>query len=170
VYEDRIVFWNPGVLPEHWTLERLLGKHPSRPFNPLLANTFFRAGYIESWGRGIEKINRECREHDIPAPVWDFGMGGLMLTFRANPAHRQLTTLPITQPGLDEKLGKNRVAIMRRMRRNAKTTVSELAAALDLSRNAIDKNIQILKTQGYIRRIGPSKGGHWEVLTPAANP
>jgi len=93
-----------------------------------------------------------------------------MLTFRANPAHQQLTTQPITQPGLDEKLGKNRVAIMRRMRRNAKTTVSELAAALDLSRNAIDKNIQILKTQGYIRRIGPSKGGHWEVLTPAANP
>jgi len=62
VYEDRIVFWNYGQLPEHWTLERLLGKHPSNPFNPLIANTFFRCGYIESWGRGIEKINRENNE------------------------------------------------------------------------------------------------------------
>jgi len=35
-----------------------MGKHPSKPFNPLLANAFFRAGYIESWGRGIEKILR----------------------------------------------------------------------------------------------------------------
>jgi ATP-dependent DNA helicase RecG len=53
VYEDRIVFWNAGVLPENWTLKRFLGKHPSQPFNPLIANAFFRAGYIESWGRGI---------------------------------------------------------------------------------------------------------------------
>jgi predicted HTH transcriptional regulator len=51
-----------------WTLKRLLGKHPSRPFNPLIADAFFRAGYIESWGRGIEKINRACREHGISAP------------------------------------------------------------------------------------------------------
>jgi ATP-dependent DNA helicase RecG len=84
VYDDRIVIWNPGDLPEHWTLEKLLGKHPSCPFNPLIANAFFRAGYIESW-RGIEKIERECREHGIEPPVYDFGMAGLMLTFRANP-------------------------------------------------------------------------------------
>lgn len=89
VYDDRIVLWNPGGLPESWTLERLLGKHPSCPFNPLLANAFFRAGYIESWGRGVEKIHRECREHGIESPVYDFGMAGLMLTFRANPAHLQ---------------------------------------------------------------------------------
>ena len=89
VYDDRIVLWNPGDLPENWTLEKLVGKHPSCPFNPLLANAFFRAGYIESWGRGIEKIHRECREHGIKPPVYDFGMAGLMLTFRANPEHLQ---------------------------------------------------------------------------------
>ena len=104
VYDDRIVFWNPGDLPDNWTLERLLGKHPSCPFNPLLANAFFRAGYIESWGRGIEKIQRECREHGIAPPVYDFGMAGLMLTFRANPAHLaeaapdQGSTTPMTTP------------------------------------------------------------------------
>jgi len=89
VYEDHIVLWNPGDLPEHWTLAKLLGKHPSCPFNPLIANAFFRAGYIESWGRGIEKIQRECREHGIEPPIYDFGMAGLMLTFHANPAHLQ---------------------------------------------------------------------------------
>jgi len=96
VYDDRFVLWNPGVLPENWTLERLLGKHPSCPFNPLVANAFFRAGYVESWGRGIQKILRECREHGNKPPIYDFGMAGLMLTFRANPAQLQGAAL---EPG-----------------------------------------------------------------------
>lgn len=87
VYAHRIVLWNAGQLPERWTLEKLLGKHPSHPFNPLLASAFFRAGYVESWGRGIEKMRRECARHDAPAPIFDTSMSGLMLTFKANPAH-----------------------------------------------------------------------------------
>ncbi len=59
VYDERIVMWNPGELSEKWTLARQIGKHSSHPFNPLIANAFFRAGYIESWGRGIEKISRD---------------------------------------------------------------------------------------------------------------
>ena len=89
VYEDHIVFWNPGLLPENWTLQKLLGKHVSEPFNPLIANAFFRAGYIEAWGRGIEKINRECRMHGIEPPVYEIEPTGVMVTFRANPAHIQ---------------------------------------------------------------------------------
>ncbi|MDD3981676.1 MAG: ATP-binding protein [Spirochaetia bacterium] len=48
VYEDKIMIWNSGVLPQNWNVDRLLGKHPSIPYNPLLANAFFRTGYIES--------------------------------------------------------------------------------------------------------------------------
>ena len=87
VYDDKIVLWNPWQLPQDWTLERLLGQHPSAPYNPLIAGAFFRAGYIEAWGRGIEKIDRECREHGIDPPLYDTGMSGLMLTFQANPEH-----------------------------------------------------------------------------------
>ena len=87
VYEHQIVLWNAGQLPERWTLEKLMGKHPSNPFNPLLASAFFRAGYVESWGRGIEKIRRECVNHDAPEPIFDTSMSGLMLTFKANPVH-----------------------------------------------------------------------------------
>jgi ATP-dependent DNA helicase RecG len=51
------------VFPDDWTVDDLLGKHRSRPYNPLVANTFFRAGYIEAWGRGIEKIKESCIEN-----------------------------------------------------------------------------------------------------------
>ncbi len=52
VYSDKIIFWNEGQLPENWTIENLLTKHPSKPYNPDIANALFRSGYIESWGRG----------------------------------------------------------------------------------------------------------------------
>jgi len=168
VYDDRIVFWNPGNLPDRWTLERLLGKHPSRPFNPLLANAFFRAGYIESWGRGIEKINRECREHGIEAPVFDFGMAGLMLTFRANPAHLAEVAPAPAQRGLGkklgQKLGETRTAMVKAMRKDPKVTAAKLAEILKLSTTAIEKNIKWLKSGGYVRRVGPAKGGRWEIV------
>jgi ATP-dependent DNA helicase RecG len=53
VYPDKLLIWNPGELPPNWTVEKLLSKHASIPFNPDVASVFFRAGMIESWGRGI---------------------------------------------------------------------------------------------------------------------
>ena len=46
---------NCGHLPENWTVENLFEKHASQPFNPNIAYVFYLAGFIESWGRGIEK-------------------------------------------------------------------------------------------------------------------
>ncbi|MBM4089999.1 MAG: transcriptional regulator [Planctomycetes bacterium] len=188
VYDDRIVFWNPGMLPENWTIKKFLGKHPSVPFNPFIAGAFFRAGYIEAWGRGIEKINRECREHGIEPTVYEIEPTGVMVTFHANPAHIQAagkyfpaTTTPqdLAQEGLGEKLGERlgkklserlaklgetRAAIVEFMRRDATISTVALAEKLGLSATAVDKNIQYLKSHGRIRRVGPARGGHWEVL------
>jgi ATP-dependent DNA helicase RecG len=47
---------------------------------------------------------------------------------------------------------------------NPKITLSELANMLKMTRRGIDKNIKKLKEQGVIRRVGPDKGGHWEVV------
>jgi hypothetical protein len=57
VYDDRLVLWNSATLPEGWTQETLLGAHQSQPANPDIANTFFRAGEIEAWGR-VSEANR----------------------------------------------------------------------------------------------------------------
>ena len=52
---------NSSLFPFGWTAETLMGLHSSKPFNPDIANVFFRAGYIESWGRGIQKICGACK-------------------------------------------------------------------------------------------------------------
>ncbi len=69
VYRDKLRISNAGELPPSWTAETLLKTHDSRPPNPDLANTFFRAGLIEAWGRGYEKIREACREAGAPEPT-----------------------------------------------------------------------------------------------------
>ena len=56
VYKDGLFIWNDGEMPNNWTIETLLITHASKSRNPDISNTFFRAGMVESWGRGISKI------------------------------------------------------------------------------------------------------------------
>lgn len=70
VYIDRLMIWNEGRLPEDWTVKNLLQSHPSRPFNPDIANAFFRSGFVESWGRGISKIVEQLRIAGLPDPIF----------------------------------------------------------------------------------------------------
>jgi ATP-dependent DNA helicase RecG len=120
-----------------------MGKHPSCPFNPLLANVFFRAGYIESWGRGIDKINHEYLEHRIGAPLYDYSMSGLMLMFQANPQHLIAALGPedarrVLGEKVGEKVGKrvgesltpNQKRIISILRQNTRLSARELADKL----------------------------------------
>ncbi len=89
VYDDKLVLWNPAVLPEGWTQETLLSLHQSHPTNPDLANAFFRAGEIEVWGRGIERIFAACKEAGTPKPRIRFD-AGLWMEFPFSRAYLAL--------------------------------------------------------------------------------
>ena len=65
---------------------------------------------------------------------------------------------------LGEKLGERRLKIVELVSTNAKVSISELADKVGISQTAIENNLRWLKMQGIIRRVGPDKGGHWEVI------
>lgn len=67
VYKGKMMIWNEGHLPENWTVSNLLKSHSSRPYNPDIANAFFRSGYVESWGRGISKMTELCVAEGLPS-------------------------------------------------------------------------------------------------------
>ena len=85
VYADALLIWNPGQLPTAWTVEKLTQKHASQPFNPDIANVFFRAGEIEAWGRGIERMFGACRAARFPNPVLEYEATGLWVKFPFSP-------------------------------------------------------------------------------------
>lgn len=47
---------------------------------------------------------------------------------------------------------------------NPRITQRQLHAETGLTRRGVEWQLQRLKTDGRIRRVGPDKGGHWEVV------
>ena len=81
IHADEVYISNDCVLPLGWTVETLMEKHRSEPHNPNIANAFFRAGYVETWGRGIEKICEACKKHGVPDPEYMLHPGDIMIKF-----------------------------------------------------------------------------------------
>ena len=50
------------------------------------------------------------------------------------------------------------------MQDNPTVTIADLAQSVGVTDRAVKKQIEKLKALGRIRRIGPDKGGHWEVI------
>lgn len=61
IEDDAMYISNDCVFPSDWTAETLMQRHRSRPYNPCIANAFFRAGYIESWGAGFRRYVKAVR-------------------------------------------------------------------------------------------------------------
>ncbi len=167
VYENKLKIWNPAVLPEDWSLETLLGEHASHPYNPDVANAFFRAGEIESWGRGIERIYSACRNADSPPPNIQLDGHDLWVKFpfadnyltavRGEISSKGSTTQETTQKTTQEK-------IILLLKEKPSITRRELAQELPLSEGGIKYHLRKLKEQSRIRHVGSTKKGHWEVL------
>ena len=84
VYEDKIYIWNDGEMPPNLdSTDKLFIKHSSKPFNPKLANVFFKSGMIEAWGRGFEKIREACALYDGLLPEYGINEAGIMVLCKA---------------------------------------------------------------------------------------
>lgn len=81
VYDDKLILWNPGSLPEELPVNQLKLKHASYPRNNNIADVFFKAGYIETWGRGTNKIIDACKQAGLPEPDFVEHAGGLQTIF-----------------------------------------------------------------------------------------
>lgn len=80
VYDDKLTIWNEGNLPEGMTIASLKGHHVSRPRNPLIADVCFKAGFIDSWGRGTIKIYEACENAGLPDATIASLDGGILVT------------------------------------------------------------------------------------------
>ena len=82
-----------GELLYHFGWVTLTEKHKSRPYNPNIASAFFRAGLVETWGRGIAKVQQICRTQGYPEPEFEVLGEDLLL--------RQLKNIAWTQRQID---------------------------------------------------------------------
>lgn len=50
------------------------------------------------------------------------------------------------------------------IRKNSTASAKEIAVTMGVSARAIEKQIAALKKKKLLKRIGPDKGGYWEVV------
>ena len=82
VFDKSVELWNYGLLPEELTPADLMKKHASYPRNRNIASVFYKAGFIESWGRGYKKIRDEFEKAGHSVPAVEESGGGVLVTIK----------------------------------------------------------------------------------------
>jgi len=170
VYADRLSIWNPGELPESWTTATLLGPHASQPFNPDIANAFFRAGEIEAWGRGIQRVIEACRHGGTPEPGIRLEARGFWFEFPFSADYLR-SVGPGGEPGgragrtpQETTQETTQERILNALRQNQHITRKGLAELVGITPDGIKYHLDKLRASGRIRHVGPTKKGRWEIL------
>ncbi len=81
MYDDRLEIINPGILHFDITPAKLTKPHESKPWNPIIASVFYRAGVIEKWGMGTLNIIEWCKKNGNPKPIWEIRAQSVVTTF-----------------------------------------------------------------------------------------
>jgi len=149
IFDDRMEFWNPGRLPEGWTVETLKEKHESKPFNPLIAKTFFWIKYIEEVGTGTNKIIEWCKDWGIAEPDFECAGSSVVVTLRKS----KLTEEYLKTIGINER---QRI-IISYLREHKKITRKQTVELLKTSKDTAFRELADLVQKGIIKRSGKGK-------------
>ena len=150
VYPDHLSVWNYGQLPEGWSVGRLFVKHPSMPFNPSMANVFFRSGDIESWGRGYRRIVRKNEEIGLLPPMVETE-DGLRVT------HYAEVSAQVRAMGLEERA----IPVLEQVLKNHRVTNGEVQKMLGVSRATAMRLLQ--KLDVVLERVGQGASGFYRI-------
>lgn len=175
IYDDKIYVWNDGKFPDDISQEDLFEKHRSKPYNPLIAQTFFKAGFIESWGRGFEKIKKECEEYGSPLPRVEIKSSGVMVKCVPSKVYMELLNkmkdknVPdnVSQnvpDNVSQNLKEIEEEIMKNIIDNPYITQQQMADKLKVNRKTIQRGLNSLKEKNIIERIGSDRKGSWKIL------
>jgi ATP-dependent DNA helicase RecG len=116
-------------------------------------------GLIEKYGSGIQRVIEYFRRAGLPAPHFENISEGFMVTvYSGNKLGNKLGDK------LGNKLGDKQKLILEFIRKNPQISLAQLSKNVKISQTAIENNIKKLKQKGILTRIGPAKGGHWEII------
>ena len=143
------MIWNCGQLPVNWTVEDMLSKHSSRPRNPDIAAAFFRSGYVESWGRGMDKMKNLCTEARLPVPEFSCQGDDFWAIFRKDIYNETF----LRNKGLNDR----QIKALLYVRENGKITSSQYQTLNSISkRTSINDLIELVEKYGLLEQAGTS--------------
>ncbi len=179
MFDTSISFFNPGNLFGNLTIESLkTNTYQAYARNKLIAEAFYLTGDIEKYGSGFRRIRNEIDNY----PTMDFVCEEIPNGFLATLSYVQqkISTKPfetkdnflnnknnVTEnvtENVTNNVTENRTErILKIIGENNKITTTEIAKIIGVTRMTISRDIEFLKENGLLQRIGPDKGGFWKV-------
>lgn len=161
VFSDHIELWNIGELPQGYSIDILMHKHTSRPRNLNIAQVFYKAGFVESWGRGIKKICDGFVSAGFDAPVFEENSGGILVTIKRKKITDVVSdVVSLSQVQLTERQQK----IINLIEVNPRISAALMSQVLSVVVRTIQRELATMQKLGYIRHEGNTSAGHWIVL------
>ena len=164
IYSNRIEIYNPGTFPEGLTPEDFItGGELSVKRNPLLAQLMYYTRDIESFGTGLKRITDACKEAGVKVEFKMLKLGFAVVFYR--PDEKNGTVYTDADVGINVGINETQQEILQLIKETPKITAKQIAKKLGISERRAESNRKTLKEKGIIERVGPNKGGHWEVLS-----
>ena len=158
----------------------ILKEHASRPRNKNIAAVFYRAGFIESWGRGIKKICKAFTEAGLPPPKFDEISNGTRITIERTAAKSIAQgrnadalngalngTLKVGAPLNDPLNAPLKIAILRFVKECPGVNRTRLVVKTGRNVEAVKRAISALVAMKRIERRGSKKTGGYYIVTEA---
>ena len=135
--------------------------------NPVIADVLYMRKSIETWGRGLGVIAKECKRTGLPPPSTVVRGGYVVTTFKrpvipgsgSNLDRRDPDSIQIV-PDSDNNLNSRLLAAMRL---NPLISRKLLAEELKISERKVREIIGNLRKDGIVVRQGPEHGGIWRI-------
>lgn len=156
MFDNRIEIVSPGHLPNNLTVEKI--RHGNSIIrNPILVS-YASKGILpyRGLGSGIKRVLDAWPEIDF-ADDRDGCLFTVTVHRKAEKSSGKMDVPPII-------LGKTSGKILAALEQDGNLTIPELASLIGVTERSIERNGKKLQEQGRLRRVGPAKGGHWEVL------
>jgi len=154
VYDDRVYVWSPGELPPGITVEDLKkSPHDSSLRNPLLAQVFYFAGWIERWGSGTTRILELCHQQGLPEPEFRSEKDRFELVFYQSP----YTEERLREMGLNER----QVRAVLWVKEHGRITNRKYRELSGLSDEGARQDLTVLIEKGVLQRKGKGRSTHY---------
>ncbi len=168
VFKNRLEIYNPGRFPDEYSpADFIKGGERSVLRNPAIANALFLASDIERWGSGLKRIYDACHEAGVKVEFQPIKSGFLVVLHRVENDDRG--TVKDTVKDTVKELSEKEVKILKLLNDKPDTTAQILSGRLKINLRNTKKYLLGLKSKGILRRIGPDKGGHWEIMNRTGN-
>lgn len=155
IYDDRLEIASTGVLPFGITPEDLRVPHQSRPWNPLIANAFYRRGIIEAWGRGTLKMVALTEQAGLAPPEFESGAGEVLVRF--------FPTRYVPPSRVDHDLSALQRELLALVAARGPAPLSQIRAGLGTGtpEGTVRDNLDMLRRLGLVELQGTGRGARW---------